>query len=786
MKERFETSLASWGRFAYRHAWITIGLTMMVVVALCTQLPKLRVDTSTEGFLRAGDPIRLTYDAFRNEFGRDDRILLAIEPPAVFDLAFLEKLRALHRDIENQVPKLVEVTSLVNARHTRGADDELLVGDLLEDWPESAEQLAAVERDARSNPLYENLILSEDATLTTIMIETETYSSLNGDGDGLAGFEDESDAAPRRFITGEENHEIVLAVVDVIDRYQAPDFRIHMAGTPVMVDTLQNAMRRDMARFTGMAVGLIAVLLFALFRRPAAVVLPLIAVIASLLSTLSIMAASDTPIQLPTQILPSFVLAMGVGASVHVLVIFYQRRRAGDDKREAIAGALGHSGLPIVMTSVTTAGGLISFTSAELAPIAEFGIFGPVGVMLSLVMTVVLLPALIAVVPMGAAQTADPAPQATQRWLVRAGDFSTRHARAVVGTGAVVLAICAAGAAQLRFSHAPLEWFPKDNYFRASSEVLNERLHGSMFLETLVDTGVENGLHEPSTLVALDQMRVLAKDAQLDGLKVGKTVSLADVVKEIHQALNENREEYYAIPDDRLLVAQELLLFENSGSDDLEDVVDSRFQIARFTIKIPFTDALHYGEFIALLEDRFRSVLPRDAEITTTGIMSILGRTVSAVMYSMAKTYLLALLIITPLMILLIGNLRIGLLSMVPNLAPILVTIGLMGWLDVPLDVFTLLIGSIAIFHDASGEVRVAVRKTLSSTGQALLFTSLALSGGFLVYCFAGLNVLFHFGILTAFTIAMAFVADIVLAPALLALAVRPPAVPDAGMEVSR
>jgi predicted RND superfamily exporter protein len=89
-------------------------------------------------------------------------------------------------------------------------------------------------------------------------------------------------------------------------------------------------------------------------------------------------------------------------------------------------------------------------------------------------------------------------------------------------------------------------------------------------------------------------------------------------------------------------------------------------------------------------------------------------------------------------------------------------------------------------FHDASGEVRVAVRKTLSSTGQALLFTSLALSGGFLVYCFAGLNVLFHFGILTAFTIAMAFVADIVLAPALLALAVRPPAVPDAGMEVSR
>jgi predicted RND superfamily exporter protein len=156
----------------------------------------------------------------------------------------------------------------------------------------------------------------------------------------------------------------------------------------------------------------------------------------------------------------------------------------------------------------------------------------------------------------------------------------------------------------------------------------------------------------------------------------------------------------------------------------------------------------------------------------------------------MAKTYVVALLVITPLMILLIGNLRIGLLSMIPNLAPILAALGLMGWVGVPLDAFTLLVGSIAIglavddtihfmhnfrrYYERSGDLRGAVRETLSSTGQALLFTTLVLCAGFFLYMLASMNSLFHFGLLTGFTIAVAFVADVLLAPALMALAMRP------------
>ncbi len=232
IRERIEHAFARWGHRAYHHAWPTIGAVLLGVGALVTQLPKIEFDTSTEGFLYEDDPVRVTYDAFREQFGRDDRILIAIEPPEVFDLAFLAKLRNMHQEIENQVPKLQDVTSLVNARTTRGERDELIVGELLEDWPGTPEELASVRKLALENPLYRNLLLSRDGRVTTISIETDAYSSLGLEDDELGGFGDDTEAAAadRTFLTGAENAEIVEAVEAIVARYRAPDFRIYLGG----------------------------------------------------------------------------------------------------------------------------------------------------------------------------------------------------------------------------------------------------------------------------------------------------------------------------------------------------------------------------------------------------------------------------------------------------------------------------------------------------------------------------------------------------------------------------
>jgi predicted RND superfamily exporter protein len=683
----------------------------------------------------------------------------------------------------------------VNARETRGEADELIVGELLEDWPESEAELREIERRVRANPLYRDNLVSGDGRLTTILIETETWSRLSEQTQELEGFDEAAagsaapEAAPQ-FLTGEENAAIVGALLEVVERHRADDFRIWVAGSPVMVDQLQQTMRRDMSRFTGLSVLVIALLLAALFRRVAGVVLPLATVLVSLASTLAIMTLAGTPLTLPTQILPSFLLAVGVGGSVHILAIFYQARRRGETKEDAIAWALGHSGLAVVMTSLTTAAGLASFVGAELRPISHLGIFGPVGVLVALVFTVALLPALVAVFPMRPESTAGPRLARTQGILVACGDFAVRRAPGVVAAWAILAALAVAGATRISVSHNPLEWFPVGHPLRDAMDVANVGLRGSMFLEFLVQTGRENGLHEPELLRGLDEVARRAADVSLDGgaLYVGKTLSLADVVKEIHQALNENRPDHYAVPDDRLLVAQELLLFENTGSDDLTDFVDPRFSEARLTMKVPFLDAVRLEPLFQQLERLVRDVLG-EVQVEMTGMAAVIVGTMNAVMQTMLRSYAVALAIITPLMVLLIGSLRIGLISMLPNLAPIALTLGLMGWLGLPLDVFSLMVGSIAIglavddtihflhnfrrYYGKSGDVASSVHATLASTGQAMLFTSLVLSGGFFLFCLSSMSNLVNFGLLTGFTIITAFLADLLLSPALLTLVLR-------------
>lgn len=794
MRDRIEALFKAWGHFAYRRAWLVIPVMLALSGVVLTQASKIRIDTSTEGFFHENDPIRIAYDEFREKFGRDTLVLLAIEPPEVFELEFLRKLRSLHEDLENQVPYVVEVRSLINARETRGDEDQLIVGDLMEDFPTTDAEVQDLKRRVFGNPLLIDNLVSADGSLTTLLIETEVYA-VDPDADELGGFEDvpadttEATEVPR-YASGEQDHEVMLAVNAVVDRHRSDDFLIYVSGTPSIIEAFRTSMQSDMRKFTGMAVGMIALLLGLLFRRVAGVVLPIFVVGLSVACSLSIMAWAGTPLTLPTQTLPTFLLAVGIGASVHILAIFYQARRRGEDKEAAIVFALGHSGLAVLMTSLTTAGGLMSFAAAELRPIAHYGTYGPIGVMVGLVFTIILLPALIAVFPMQAGNKSAEDDFFSQRILVRVGVFATTHARSVIAVWTILVVAGLAGASRITFSHDVLRWFNPNNEVRLATELVNDRMRGSATIEALIDTHQENGLHDPELLAAIGEFQRRSLDLEAGAVFAGKSISLVDIVKEINQALNENQPEYYRVPEDRRLVAQELLLFENSGSDDLQDVVDSQFSVGRITIRFPFEDAVQYPPFFAQLEALAAETIGSKASFELTGMGVIIGYTLTAVIHTMVQSYTVALMVITPLIVLLIGNLRIGLFAMLPNLAPIIIILGIMGVFKIPMDAFTLLIGSIAIglavddtihfmhnfrrYYEETGDPKESVRRTLASTGQALLFTSLVLSGGFFIYMFASMTNLFYFGLLTGITIIIAFLADVILAPALMVLIARP------------
>jgi hypothetical protein len=358
----------------------------------------------------------------------------------------------------------------------------------------------------------------------------------------------------------------------------------------------------------------------------------------------------------------------------------------------------------------------------------------------------------------------------------------------VIGVTAGLCVVAAVGVTRLGFSHNPLTWLPPEAPVRVATMAIDRELGGAMSLELLVDSGRVDGLHQPELLRRMEALGRSLEEEPHAGVRAGQTISIADIVKEIHQALNENRSEFYRIPDDRLLIAQELLLFENSGSDDVSEMVDSQFQTGRLALRAPWRDAIRYVPFFESAQRLSRDAMGDLAGVSFTGALPFMTRTIENVIHGLTRSYGLALLIITPLMVLLLGNLRTGLLSMVPNLTPILLTLGVMGWLGMTIDLFAMLVGGIAIglavddtihfmhnfrrYHDQGMDVRAAVHETLHTAGRAMLVTTLVLTIGFLVFTLSSMQNLRNFGLLVGFAISAAFLADVLLAPALVRVAI--------------
>jgi len=778
-----------------KHRWKTLLFIMMVISFFAIQVRHIKFDTSTISLLHDKDPHLINYKDFREKFGRDQVIIILIKNPDVFNIKFLEKLRRFHEELEENVPMLHDISSIINARNIRGDKDQIIVEDLFENWPQTQEALSRIRTRAIENPTYKDLLLSRDGTYTAVIIETESYSSSEDDDPSMseldAAFdEEEKDRGEKKLLTEEENEKIVLKVKEIKDKYNSDDFQTFLAGSPVLELFVKKTMLKDMAKFTSLSILTITIFLFIMFRRISGFILPLIVVNLSTVSTLGLMAFFNTPFMVPTQILPNFLLAVGVGDSVHLLVIFFQHYNQHGDKTKAIAYANGHSGLAILMTSLTTAGGLLSFSTSNIVPIGDLGIFAACGVMLAFLYTVVLLPVLITFVPLKPAKgkVAQVTDTFVDRILLSVGKISTTHPVMVIIICVILVLLSIVGIKDIGFYHNPLEWLPKDNPSRIAIGKVDTVLRGTSNLEIIIDTGRENGLHDPALLNKIEECIQYVENYETDEIYVGKAWTVTAILKEIHMALNENRNEYYAIPQDKNLIAQEFILFENSGSDDLEKVVDSQFSLARFTIKVPYVNAISYKDLIDNFTGYFEAQFP-EIKIVVTGLSPLMIRIVTVAIHGMFVSYIYALIVITFLMVLLIGRLKIGLLSMIPNITPILLMLGMMKWWNIPMDLFTIMVGSIAIglavddtvhfmhnfrrYYEQSGDANQAVIKTLHTTGRAMLVTTCVLSIGFFVYLFASMSNLFNFGLLTGVTIIMALLSDYFLAPALMVLVHR-------------
>ena len=803
-RNKCEAWFGNLGVSVYRHPVICVFLVFFVVAALSVNLRNIRLDMSTESFLDQNSSAIQAYNQFRDTFGRAELIIVAIEADDVFAPHVLDQIKSLQEKLEVGIPHVALVDSLLNARKISGGEDELLVEELFEAWPEGAASLAELKTFALSNRLYLNRFINEETNITNIFIQLDVFYR-DKEKDGLVK------VGQKEVITALEHLRDVLAEQNLSNE-NGDSLAVSIAGSPVVTATLTTTMMDDIRFFVMLVVGVIAIVLFLLYRRIVGVVLPLVTVILSVLSTVSLMTLFNQPLQLPTAVLPSFLLAVGVGDSIHFLTLFFRHYDTHGNKEDAVRYTMGHSGLAMLMTSLTTAAGLGSFAGAEIVPVANLGIFTAAGVMLAFLYTIIMLPALLAIIPLKQRSYSNRNSNSNDEQIMQGsnhqGDLDnklgkktlfdyvidgcchmaiTRPKATVLGS-ILLLTLSFFACSQLYFSHNPIKWFPEESDLRRSVTAVDGKMGGSVSVEVVLDTQVAEGVYSPEFLMGVERAIQKINGYKNPHFDIGNIVSITDIVKETHQALNGNDKAYYSIPNDRHLVAQELFLLEISGGEELFKLVDRNYQVARLTIVIPWIDTLYYKNFILDIESLIQEAMPPslDVAVSSTGIVPLLGQTLQGVINSTVASYLIAFIVITIMMVLLLGSVKLGLISMIPNVLPIAMAMGLMYLMSVPLDMFTMLIGSIAIgltvddtvhfmhnfrrYVGINGDVEWAISRTLHTTGRAMLTTSLVLSAGFLVLISSEMKNFFNFGVLTAFTIFLALIADFIIAPALMML----------------
>lgn len=772
------------GLFAFDHRWLVLA-GCVLLLAVCVALAgRARFDNSFEAYFDTSDPSYRAYQAFRDDFGSDEVAYILYSAPEAahgpFDLAVMRRIARLTRTLEAEVPFVAQVTSLANAEFMEGVPGGLVVRELLEEFPETQAALLEIRERVLAKPVYVGGLVSADARHAALILDMDRSSvdpldQIRLDPQGGDGLDNLYPQVSYR------------AIEDVLARPEYRGIEFHHVGDVPLNAVYNQVVADEMGWLSLVSAGVVGLLLAFFFRRPMGVLGPLLVVGTSTVVALALVGALGWRLDLMVTMLGPLLVAVGVADSVHVLAEFRAYHVQLGDRREAARRTFYLVGPPCLLTSLTTAAGFASMSISPIAALAHFALYSAVGVLAAFLLTVTLLFVLLSfgrrrvAAGAGAREIARAkGGRAFQAALAGLASFDVRHRRAILAAFGLLFAFSAAGIGRLRVDSNFLHEFAEEEPIRVATERVDEVMGGTYSFVYLFDSGEPEGVKSSEFLRDVDRLQ---READLQSQVVRKSYSIGDLMKDVNQSFHEEEPAHFALPETRELAAQYLLLYEMSGGEELRDYVSADFARASLELRCKAVATSELAEMAGRLERHLEVEPPRASQVSVTGIGALWLRLQDYITQSQIRGFLLASGTVALLLCAVFQSVRTGLIAMLPNLSPVVLTLGVMGWLDIPLDYVRLLIASVAIgisvddtIHHVirfrheflrRGSYAEALRASMQDVGRALVITSVVLVAGFLVFLASRLDSNATFGALLAGTIAAALAADLLLMPAL-------------------
>lgn len=704
----------------------------------------------------------LAFDEIQTTFAKTDNLAIVIAPEDgdIFTPQTLSLIQKITVDAW-QVPYSSRVDSIANYQHTEAFEDDLLVEDLLySEYELTPERISKVKSIALSEPVLKSALVSEKGDVTVVNITVQL---------------------PEMDKTAEVE-EVVSSINAMIDRYQRayPDVTFHKAGIIAMNHAFMTAAQDDSSTLVPTMLVVILVFLTIMLRSILSVIATLIVIIGSVMATMGISGWAGMFLSTATVNVPTLIMTLAVADCVHVIATMRQSMKNGFTKAQSIERSIALNFVPILITSVTTAIGFLMMNMSDSPVLRDFGNLSALGVMVACFLSVTLLPALLKLLPIHVKMETS---QDQKHVMDRLGDFVVSQRRALLPLSVAVIVVCASLIPLNKVNDESVEYFGQRNEFRQAADFMEERISGMTNISIAIKTNESQGIAAPDFLNTIGEFSSWLRDQP----ETDHVATLADVYKRLNKNMHGDDEAYYSLPQARELAAQYLLLYEMSLPYGLD--LNNQINVDKSSIKMVLTVANLGSVELVDLENRIYQWFAEHApqyQVVASSPSLMFAHIGETNMASMLSTLPITLVLISALLIFALRSVRLGLISLMPNIAPAVIGFGLWALISGEINlglsvVVTLTLGIVVddAVHFLSKYQRArregqtaeqAVRYAFHTVGRALWITTVVLVAGFSVLAMSSFRLNADMGQLSAIVIFIALVVDFLFLPTLLML----------------
>jgi predicted RND superfamily exporter protein len=740
------------------HPVIAAFILGVIVLVFTVKVGTIEVDSSAEGLMVEKDPARDYYEQVKDKFGSDALTVVAVKSDEIFTRDVLKVVKGLTNKFRN-LEGVSRVESLTTVNKIKGEDDFLNTDKLISYIPDSQAELRNIKEDTFSNYIFVNNLISKDSKVTAINIYTE---APKGDKDF--------------------NGRVSQKIDEIIAPYQ-DKFDIYQLGGPLTKVTFSSYIQNDQTTLIPLAVVILVIILVITFRSTIGVVVPLITSGLSILCTVGFMTYMKYPINVITAIVPALLIAVGSTEDVHMISEYFVELRQGKKKKDAIKAMGARCGLPILLTSSTTFLGFMALSINKITILKQFGIVSAFGLIVNFLVTIIAVPVILRIfgtpkIFKGRRKDGKkPGVGLMDAFLDKIAQINLNKRPLIAFITVIFMALAVWGCFKIKVNTDFISYFKEGSFVRKRCDNLHKDLSGAMNFYITTETGESDKAKTPHVLKQIaDLQRYLRQTKYFD-----KVISITDHIMIMSREMQGGNKAYQVIPDSEALIAQYLLLMDES---EITRYLDNDYSTINVVIRHNVTSSWELNKVLRQIRAYIDENFSEDLKVSFTGEGILINNAADAMAKGQVGSLSMAMGAIFIIMAFLFLSVKVGLLSMIPNIVPIFLSFGLMGWCKIPLNTGTCMVAAIALgiavddtIHfmtrynrelNDTNDQNQAMYNTVKGEGRPVVSTSIALALGFGILMCSNFNPTINFGFLAVFVMIVALLSDLFVTPSLL------------------